>query len=109
MSSSLLSQLDGIRRSLESLSPTDRLGYLSGCIQCVAAIAMSAGGWQQFLANHTAITQFGESALRSFFEGLRRMALDQLSFDMAVIQEHSRLIEAIFSLPEKTETGSYVR
>ncbi|MEM3382535.1 MAG: hypothetical protein QXL52_04315 [Nitrososphaerales archaeon] len=78
------------KKSLESLAPKDRLGYVEGCIQSLLAINQSINGWMQWLSNPIKMSKFDEEELKTFFEKLRQFAVDFLDFDQKVTEKDER-------------------
>jgi hypothetical protein len=66
------------------------LGYVNGCIQCVAAIGQSSQGWIQWLSNPTMMNEFEEDDLRGFFGRFREFALDYIAFDIEATKKGTR-------------------
>lgn len=75
---------------IKKVSPKDRLGYVDGCIQCIAAIGQSNQGWLQWLSNPTLMNQFNEKDLEEFFEKFRDFSLNYIEFDIASTQKGGR-------------------
>lgn len=67
---------------IKKADPKDRLGFVDGCIQCLAAIGQSNQGWLQWLSNPTMMNEFDEDALKGFFEKFREFALRYIEFDI---------------------------
>ena len=93
----LVNELSKMKEDLELLQPHDRMSLLVAISRAVNAIAMSAGGWQQFLSDATTLEKFDKAVLMSFYEYFRQEAIKQLEFDVKVLTEYSSIIGA--SLP----------
>jgi hypothetical protein len=78
------------RKSLEAMTPKDRLGYVEGCIQSLLAINQSVNGWMQWLSNPIKMSKFDEEELRTFFGMLKQFAIDFLDFDQKVTEKDER-------------------
>jgi len=93
----LVNELSKIKQDLELLQPNDRMGLVVAISRSVNAIALSAGGWQQFLSDATTLEKFDKAVLTSFYEYFRQEAIKQLQFDVKVLTEYASIIGA--SLP----------
>jgi len=82
MSSEWIENRLKVADKIKQIVPKDRLGYVEGCIQCIAAIGQSNQGWLQWLSNPTLMNEFEEETLKGFFEKLRHFALEYLAFDI---------------------------
>ena len=89
---SLIDSLSREKKELEMLQPEDRLSLFVGMNRAVNAIAMSAGGWQQFMSDTATLEKFDKTTLKNFFDYLRREAIQQLEFDLKVLTEHANII-----------------
>jgi len=78
------------RKSLEVMTPKDRLGYVEGCIQSLLALNQSVNGWMQWLSNPIKMGKFEEEELKTFFDKLRQFAIDFLDFDQKVTEKDER-------------------
>ncbi|MGQ9718700.1 MAG: hypothetical protein ACUVWK_02480 [Nitrososphaerales archaeon] len=78
------------RKSLEAMTPKDRLGYVEGCIQSLLAINQSVNGWMQWLSNPIKMSKFDEEELRTFFDMLKEFAMNFLDFDQKVTEKDER-------------------
>jgi len=78
------------KKSLKSLAPKDRLGYVEGCIQSLLAVNQSINGWMQWLSNPMKMGKFEEEQLEMFFKKLRQFALDFLEFDRDVTEKDEK-------------------
>ncbi|MCP8314312.1 MAG: hypothetical protein H3Z53_08100 [archaeon] len=78
------------RKSIEAMTPKDRLGYVEGCIQSLLAINQSVNGWMQWLSNPIKMSKFDEEELRTFFDKLRQFAIDFLEFDQKVTEKDEK-------------------
>jgi len=81
------------KKALETLSPTDRLGYVDGCAQSLMAINQSIGGWMQWLTNPSKMSKFQEEELKNFFDFLKKFAVDFVDFDIKVTDKEEVLKE----------------
>jgi hypothetical protein len=96
---SLINDLSRMKKELESLQPEDRMSLLVAVNRAVAAIGMSAGGWQQFLSDIITLEKFDQATLKGFFDYFRQEAIRQLEFDLKTLTEHAQVIGA--SLPSQ--------
>jgi len=78
------------RKSLDAMTPKDRLGYVEGCIQSLLAINQSVNGWMQWLSNPIKMSKFDEEELKTFFDRLKQFAIDFLDFDEKVTEKDER-------------------
>ncbi|MGB9659415.1 MAG: hypothetical protein ACPLY9_02665 [Nitrososphaerales archaeon] len=78
------------RKSLDAMTPKDRLGYVEGCIQSLLAINQSVNGWMQWLSNPIKMSKFDEEELKTFFDKLKQFAIDFLEFDEKVTEKDER-------------------
>jgi hypothetical protein len=76
--------------SIKKASPQERLGYVNGCIQCLAAIGQSNQGWLQWLSNPTMMNEFDENDLKYFFEKFKDFALQYIEFDIDATKKGTR-------------------
>ena len=106
---SLVNELSKTKKELESLHPDDRMGLVVAINRAVSAIAMSAGGWQQFLTDAITLEKFDKAKLTSFFEYFKQEAIKQLEFDVQVLTENADIISPIFPRPAaERPRGAYV-
>jgi hypothetical protein len=75
---------------IKKVAPKDRLGYVDGCIQCIAAIGQSNQGWLQWLSNPTLMNEFEENDLKDFFSKFREFSLSYIEFDIDSTQKGVR-------------------
>ncbi len=94
----LIDELSKMKKELESLQPEDRMGLAVGIGRAVGAIAMSAGGWQQFLTDTVTLEKFDKNTLASIFDYFKQQATRQLEFDIKILKENANII--IPRLPE---------
>jgi hypothetical protein len=94
---SLINELSRTKKELESLQPADRMSLSVAINRSVNAIAMSAGGWQQFLSDPITLEKFDQATLAEFFEYFRQRAIRQLEFDVQVLTDYAKIISATFS------------
>lgn len=92
----LINELSKIKKELESLQPDDRMSLLVAINRAVSAIAMSAGGWQQFLTDPITLEKFDKAKLTSFFDYFKQEAIRQLEFDVQVLTENANIISPRF-------------
>jgi hypothetical protein len=90
----LVNELSKMKEDLELLQPDDRMSLLVAISRAVNAIAMSAGGWQQFLSDATTLEKFDKAVLTSFYDYFRQEAIKQLEFDVKVLTEYASIIGA---------------
>lgn len=107
MSTSISSEIRKLKEVLEKLEPYDRFGYMAGCIKSVQALKVSVNGWQQFLSDHTKITELDEPTLKMFFEQLRGSAAKQLAFDIEVLTKFVEKPEKAVGQPLTGRPESY--
>jgi hypothetical protein len=88
----LVNELSSMKKELESLQPNDRMSLLVAISRTVNAIAMSAGGWQQFLSDTMTLEKFDQAALMTFFDYFKQEATKQLEFDIKVLTEYANVI-----------------
>jgi len=93
---SLVNELSKTKKDLESLQPGDRMGLLVGIDRAVSSIALSAGGWQQFLTDTVTLEKFDKAKLTSFYEYFKQQAIKQLEFDIQVLTQNANIISPIF-------------
>jgi hypothetical protein len=93
---SLINELSKTKKELESLQPDDRMSLVVAINRAVSAIAMSAGGWQQFLTDAMTLEKFDRAKLTSFFEYFKQEAIRQLEFDVQVLTENADIIGPMF-------------
>jgi len=105
----LVNQLSKMKEDLELLHPDDRMSLLVAITRAVNAMALSAGGWQQFLSDAITLEKFDKAVLTSFYDYFRQEAIKQLDFDVKVLTEYANIIEP--SLPPQgaqRPRGAYV-
>jgi hypothetical protein len=95
----LVNELSKMKKEIESLQPNDRMSLLVAISRAVNAMAMSAGGWQQFLSDTITLEKFDQATLTSFFDYFKREATRQLEFDVKVLTEYANIISP--SLPSQ--------
>jgi hypothetical protein len=105
----LVSELSKLKEDLERLQPDDRMSLLVAIDRAVNAIAMSAGGWQQFLSDTLTLEKFDKSVLIGFYDYFRQEAIRQLEFDLKVLTEYASVIGEALP-PQRTQRlqGAYV-
>jgi hypothetical protein len=105
----LVNELSKMKEDLERLQPDDRMSLLVAINRAVNAIAMSAGGWQQFLSDAITLEKFDKAVLTSFYDYFRQEAIRQLEFDVEVLTEYANVIgEALPPQGTQRPRGAYV-
>ena len=104
----LVNELSKMKADLERLQPDDRMSLLVAINRAVNAIAMSAGGWQQFLSDTITLEKFDKAVLASFYGYFRQEAIRQLDFDVKVLTEYASIIgEALPPQGAQRPRGAY--
>ncbi len=96
---SLVNELSKTKKDLESLQPGDRMSLVVGTNRAVSAMAMSAGGWQQFLTDVATLEKFDMAKLKEFYDYFKQEAITQLEFDIQVLTENANIINPMFTSP----------